>query len=190
MSGSFLTGKPCPVGGELHILRSDEFSISISRRRKRCWLSLGILKSPVKGKGGTDWRPPPVGNIPRTGAGNCAHTSKKDLISEVFFVITSCTRKQLSNPEFRGQDTAFIGKCLSYKGFRHPRHRGIEKLERGIGSMRDACRFPEFMSQISKWGFFGIPTAPVDRRPGGMASTHSRLMTNVMPGISRASTEA
>jgi len=112
MNGSFLTGKPRPVGGELHILRPDEFSIPRSRRRRQCGLSLGILKSPVKGKGGPDWHRPPVRNIPRTGTGNCAHTSKKDLISEVFFVITSCTRKQFSNPEFRGQDTAFSDKCL------------------------------------------------------------------------------
>jgi hypothetical protein len=194
MSGSFLTGKPRPVGGELHLLRSDEISISISRRRKRCWLSLGILKSPVKGKGGTAWRRPPVGNIPRTGTGNCAHTSKKDLISEVFFVITSCTRRQFSNPEFRGQDTAFSGKCLSCNGFRPPRHRGTGKPEREIGSMRDACRCPEFALQPRKLGIPGFikPRSPGIKalRTGGsrgealrFSHLHDKRHARDLPGI-------
>jgi len=194
MNGSFLTGKPRPVGGKLHILRSDEFSISLSNRRKRCWLSLGILKSPVKGKGGMHRRQPPVGNIPRTGTGNSAHTSKKDLISEFFFVITSCTRKQFSNPEFCGQDAAFSGKCLSCNGFQPLRHRGTAKLDLEVGSMRDACRCPEFAQQPRKLGIPGFiePRSPGIKalRTGGsrgealrFSHLHDKRHTRDLPGI-------
>jgi hypothetical protein len=67
---------------------------------------------------------------------------------------------------------------------------GLGNLSEGSGQCgthadsRNSCR------KSRKRGFFGIPTAPVVRWPGGRASTHSRLMTNVMPGISRASAEA
>lgn len=177
-------GSPAPWARRFTFLRSDEFSISISRRRKRCWLSLGILKSPVKGKGGTDWHRPPVRNIPRTGTGNCANTSKKDLISEPFFVITSGNQKSSSNTVSYGQVTAFSGKCLSRKGFRPPRHRGkLENLsERSDqcgthADSRNSCR------KSRNRGFFGIPNAPVVRPSGGRAFTHSRLIKTSCQGF-------
>ncbi len=56
-------------------------------------MSLGIPKSAVKGKGGMDWHRPAVRDIPETGSGNYANTSKKDLISELFFVINTGKRR-------------------------------------------------------------------------------------------------
>jgi hypothetical protein len=73
-------------------------------------LSLGILKSPVKGKGGPDWHRHPVRHIPGTRKENYAKIIKKNLISGLFFVINSGNWRQFRIPIPAGKHTAVHGK--------------------------------------------------------------------------------